>query len=289
MPGPEAPDLAVSRRRQLSILVCDLVGATQNSQAVDPEDMGGLAAGFRRSAVDVAVEVGGYVAPTSVDVVHIYFGYPTTHEDDAVQAVRAGMALVDFVAGMGAMVEAGITARAGIATGHRGGRKRTLRKSAARPVAIGEAPARAGGMLALAAPGQVVVSRHTRLLLGQHFDLCAVDVSGPGQRADRPEAWHVRGERDPVSRRAVGTRVGLAPLMGRQEEFDLLLRRWDQARQGTGRVVLVSGEPASASHALPKTCCESWTWTGQNSFVISALAITAFGRCIPLSVILNGV
>ena len=55
MPGPEAPDLAVSRRRQLSILVCDLVGATQNSQAVDPEDMGGLAASFRRLAADVAV------------------------------------------------------------------------------------------------------------------------------------------------------------------------------------------------------------------------------------------
>ena len=188
-------------------------------------------------------EVGGYVAPTSVDVVHIYFGYPTTHEDDAVQAVRAGMALVDSVAGMGAMVEAGITARAGIATGIVVVENEHCAKSAARPVAIGEAPARAGGMLALAAPGQVVVSRHTRLLLGQHFDLCAVDVSGPGQRADRPEAWHVRGERDPVSRRAVGTRVGLAPLMGRQEESDLLLRRWDQARQGTGRVVLVSGEP----------------------------------------------
>ena len=145
-------------------------------------------------------KVGGYVAPTSVDVVHIYFGYPTTHEDDAVQAVRAGMALVNSVAGMGAMVEAGITARAGIATEIVVVENEHGAESAARPVAIGEAPARAGGMLALAAPGQVVVSRHTRLLLGQHFDLCAVDVSGPGQRADRPEAWHVRGERDPVSR-----------------------------------------------------------------------------------------
>ncbi len=240
---PAALDLTVSQRRQVSILACGLVPAIQNSCILDPEDMGLLFENFRRKAEDVASRFGGYVAPTSVDVVHIYFGYPTTHEDDAVQAVRAGMAIVDSAVGMGALGEAGMAARAGIATGLVVIANDKGTEGMGRPVAIGEAPARASGMQAIAAPGHVVLSQHTRLLLGHSFDLRAIDVSGTEKHADQPAAWQVCNERGSISRRKEKGQERLAPLVGRQEEIDLVLRRWEQAKTGTGRVILVSGEP----------------------------------------------
>ncbi|MDU8914019.1 AAA family ATPase [Aestuariicoccus sp. MJ-SS9] len=246
---PGVPDLAASLRRQVSILVCGLGGAAQNSRPDDPEEAGALFASFRKLAQDVAFSFGGHVAPSSVDAVHIYLGYPTTHEDDAVQAARAGLALVEAVDGMDAFAEAGIRARVGIATGLVVVANGNGVDHTERPFANGQAPGRAAGMQALAAPGQVVVSRNTRLLLGERFEFRAIDMDTSGQRASRTGALQLCGERLLANRQKTeGPRP--PPLVGRQEDVDLLLRRWDQAKDGNGRVVLVSGEPGIGKSRL---------------------------------------
>ncbi len=110
-------------------------------------------------------------------------------------------------------------------------------------VAIGETPNLAAQLQAVTAPGEVVIAASTRRLVGQMFDcraLGAIEVQG----LPRPvEAWQVRGETLGVNRFKARRTRELTPLVGRQEEMELLLRRWDQAKAGEGRVVLLSGEP----------------------------------------------
>ena len=67
--------------------------------------------------------------------------------------------------------------------------------------------------------------------------------------ADPQPAWRVVGESGVVSR-FEALRSGTTSLVGRDEELDLLLRRWQQAKSGEGRVVLVSGEPGIGKSRL---------------------------------------
>jgi hypothetical protein len=155
--------------------------------------------------------------------------------------VRAGFAVLDTVGTLNAASGVTLQARVGIATGlvvvgeQRGNTQQS--------VAIGGTPNLAAQLQAVAAPGEVVVAASTRRLVGRMFDcraLGADELKGLPQSVD---AWQVRGEAAGVSRFEARRRGAPTPFVGRQEEMDLLLRRWDQAKAGEGRVVLLSGEP----------------------------------------------
>src|SRR6185436_20809471 len=142
---------------------------------------------------------------------------------DTEQAVRAGLALCESVRGL--RVASGVTlqARVGIATGlvvvgeqHGGGEGR---------VAIGETPDLAARLQVRATPGAVLIASDTHRLVGPTFD-CRADT-GSGL-----EAWRVLGEAAGVSRFEARRSGGLSPFVGRQEEIELLLRRWQQAKSG---------------------------------------------------------
>ncbi|HEX4183157.1 MAG TPA: AAA family ATPase, partial [Caulobacteraceae bacterium] len=167
------------------------------------------------------------------------FGYPEAREHDAVQAVRAGKALVQAIEALGAASSAPLTASVGVAAGLvviEGG---SDSDKTGEPVVIGEAAALAVQLQALAPPGEILVSRETRPLLTPRFEFRLSEAMSPRGDARPFEAWLVCGETDDGDAEGGAS----SPLVGRQEEFELLLRRWEQARQGEGRVVLVSGEP----------------------------------------------
>src|ERR1700750_2234585 len=96
-PSPGAPAQVDAERRQLTVMFCDLVGSTELSARLDPEDMGQLVALFHHRIAQVIDGYQGIVARYMGDGVLAYFGYPQAHEDDAEQAVRAGLALVEAV------------------------------------------------------------------------------------------------------------------------------------------------------------------------------------------------
>ena len=178
----------------------------------------------------------GFVAQYLGDGVHVYFGYPAAHEHDAEQAVRAGFAILDAVGTLKAVSGVTLQARVGIATGLVVVIEQLGTADARQRVAIGETPTLAARLQAAASPGEIVIAASTRRLVGRMFDCRAL---GANEVAEACRLSETAGLSRFEARRA----GALSPLVGRQEEIDLLLRRWDQAKAGEGRVVLLSGEP----------------------------------------------
>src|ERR1700694_4528144 len=240
-PAPGAPGQVDAERRQLTVMFCDLVGSTALSTRFDPEDLRQLIGGYHHAVADTVGRLDGFVAKYMGDGVLIYFGYPHAHEDDAERAVRAGLATIKAVGKLPAREDLSI--RLGIATGLVVVGDLIGEGSAQEQSVVGETPNLAARLQALASPDAVVIAAGTRRLVGDLFeyrDLGAVEVKGI---AEPVPAWQVLGPRGVASRFEALRGSALASLVGRDEEIELLLRRWARAKAGDGQVVLISGEP----------------------------------------------
>jgi hypothetical protein len=176
------------------------------------------------------------------DGVLVYFGYPRAHEDDAERAVRAGLGLIDAVGRLD-VKSVKLQARVGIATGLVVVGDLIGEGSAQEQSVVGETPNLASRLQALAEPDMVVIAASTRRLVGDLFDyrdLGAVELRGI---AAPVPAWQVLRPSVVASRFEALRGSTLSPLVGRDEEIELLLRRWARAKAGDGQVVLISGEP----------------------------------------------
>jgi class 3 adenylate cyclase/predicted ATPase len=231
-----------AERRQLTVMFCDLVGSTALSARLDPEDMHQVMALFHGRIAEVIGAYQGIVARYMGDGVLAYFGYPQAHEDDAEQAVRAGLALVEAVLNLQTSGDAPLQVRVGIATGVAVVGDLVGQSALQEQAVVGDTPNLATRLQALAEPGTVLISANTRRLTGGHFeyrDLGAVALKG---WAEPIAAWQVLRTSDVVSRFEALHPTGLTALVGREEESELLLRRWSKATNGEGQVMLLSGE-----------------------------------------------
>jgi class 3 adenylate cyclase len=229
-------------QRQLTIMVCNMVNLAPLSARLDPEDIHDLVTAFQESVVNTVARFDGFVAQYEGNGVLVYFGYPAAHEHDAEQAVRASFAILAAGGPLKAPSSVTLQASIGIATGIVVVGERPGAGDRGR-VAIGETPNLAARLQAAAPSGEIVIDESTRQLVGRRFDcsrLAGDRVNGLPQAV---EAWQVFGERPDVSRFEARHVGALSLLVGRQEETELLLRRWVQASGGEGRVVLLSGEP----------------------------------------------
>jgi class 3 adenylate cyclase/predicted ATPase len=244
-----------AERRQLTVMFCDLVGSTALSARLDPEDLREIIAAYHRAVAEIVNGFDGFVAKYMGDGVLIYFGYPQAHEDDAERAVRAGLGAIDAVGRLD--VNSGkLQARVGIATGLVVVGDLIGEGSAQEQSVVGETPNLAARLQTLAAPNTVVIAASTRRLVGDLFDvrdLGAVEVKGmPGPAP----AWQVLRPSVVASRFEALRGSALTPLVGRDEEIDLLLRRWARAKAGNGQVVLISGEPGLGKSRITVTLAE---------------------------------
>ena len=238
----------IAERRLLTVMFVDLVGSTALASRLDPEDLREIIGAYHRCVADRVAHFGGFVAKYMGDGVLVYFGYPQAHENDAEQAVRAGLALVDTVRQL--QQPKPLRVRVGIGTGHVVvGDLITSGEGQERGV-VGETPNLAARLQALGEPDTVVIGPQTRQLLGDLFeyrDLGAVEVKG------FPEPIHpyqVVRESAVESRFEALHGATPTPLVGRDEEVDLLQRHWHRAKSGEGRVVLLSGEPGIGKSRL---------------------------------------
>ena len=234
---------AEAERRQLTVMFCDLVGSTPLSARLDPEDLRGIIGAYHRCVAETVEGFGGFVARYMGDGALIYFGYPQAHEDDAERATRCGLALVDRVVQLDQGEE--LHARVGIATG-----LVVVGGEVVEHDVAGDTPNLAARLQASAEPDCVVVAASTRRLTGDLFeyrDLGEIELKGI---TGPVLAWQALRQSAVASRFEALRVPHLTPLVARDEEIDLLLRRWAQAKSGEGRVVLISGEPGIGKSRL---------------------------------------
>jgi len=242
-----SPRAVLAERCHLTVMFCDLVGSTALSVHLDVEDFHEVIAAYQKRVAEIVTRFGGFVARRVGDGVLVYFGYPNADEDDPEQAVRASLALVD---GIGLMESRQpLQVRVGIATGVVVVGDLVGSGTAHDTEVLGEGPNLASRLQAVAQPNSIVVADSTRRLVGSVFELEDLGFKEFKGFAEPQRAWRVLGE-NRFKSRFEALRSAETPLVGRQEELELLLRRWAQAKTGRGRVVFLSGEPGIGKSRL---------------------------------------
>jgi class 3 adenylate cyclase/predicted ATPase len=265
-PAPGPPQLATptetkphdaGERRQVTVMFSDLVGSTVLSARMDPEDLREVISAYQKAVAQTVQRLGGFLAKYMGDGVLVYFGYPQAHEDDAERAVRAGLELIAAVKALKAASP--LQTRVGIATGLVVVGDLIGSGAAQEQAVVGETPNVASRLQSIAEPNTVVIAESTRKLLGNLFDLQdlgAQELKG----IDVPvRAWAVLRSSLVESRFEALHASGLTELVGREEELELLLRRWSKAKNGEGQVVLISGEAGIGKSRLTAALLENLT------------------------------
>jgi class 3 adenylate cyclase len=215
---------------------------------MDPEDLREVIGAYHRCVAETVARFDGFLAKYMGDGVLIYFGYPQAHEDDAERAVRAGLALVEAIASLAAPET--LQVRIGVATGLVVVGDLVGSGEAQERGIVGETPNLAARLQGIAEPNMVVVADGTRRLLGNLFELQDLGTRDLKGIAGSICAWAAVRASSVESRFEAMHASGLTALVGREEEMEILLRRWARAQVGEGQVVLLSGEPGIGKSRL---------------------------------------
>ena len=234
------PPQEAAERRQVTVMFSDLVGSTALSARMDPEDLREVISAYQKCAAETVQRFGGFVAKYMGDGVLIYFGYPQAHEGDAELAVRAGLELVAAVTALKSPVP--LQTRVGIATGLVVVGDLIGSGQAQERGIVGETPNLAARLQGIAEPNKVVIAEGTRKLLGNLFELEDLGPQNLKGIAGTVRAWAALRASSAEGHFEALHATDLTALVGREEELELLLRRWSRAKTGEGQVVLLSGE-----------------------------------------------
>jgi class 3 adenylate cyclase len=252
-PNPGRAEVTIARpqdaaeRSQVTVMFSDLVGSTALSARMDPEDLREVISAYQKCVAETVQRFGGFIAKFLGDGVLVYFGYPQAHEDDAERAVRAGLGLVAAVSRL--KTQATLQTRVGIATGVVVVGDLIGSGASQEQAIVGETPNFAARLQGIAEPNSIVIAESTRKLVGELFelqDLGAHDLKGI---VGSVRAWAALRQASVEGRFDAFHASGLTDLVGREEELEILLRRWAKAKGGAGQVALLSGEAGIGSLA----------------------------------------
>ena len=252
VPQPVLSSLA-AERRQLTVMFCDLVGSTDLSGKLDPEDLREVVRAYQETAAEVIEHYGGHIAQYLGDDLLIYFGWPLAHEDDAQRAVYTGLgipeAMVTLNTRLAADYDVQLAVRIGIHTGpvvvgEMGGGDRHEN------LALGETPNIAARLEGLAQANTAVISPVTAQLVQRTFVVKELGLHTLKGVAEPMLLYTAVSPREVASDYETMLSGGFEALVGRDEEIGLLLRRWEQSKEGAGQVVLITGEAGIGKSSL---------------------------------------
>jgi class 3 adenylate cyclase/predicted ATPase len=234
--------------RQITVMFCDLVGSTQLSEKLDPEDLQRIIDSYRRECSTAIRRYGGEVARYLGDGVLAFFGWPYAHEDDAPRAVHAALEIVSVVTKISESVT--LACRVGVCSGPVVvGEIRNSTASWSMD-AVGETPNIAARLQTLAEPNTVLISESTRRLVSATFDLQGLGPQALKGITEPVRAYRVLAAKSAGSRFEAAHAGTLTPLVGRSSELRLLLDRWEKVKEGDGQVILLSGIPGVGKSRL---------------------------------------
>jgi len=240
-----------AERRQLTVMFCDLVGSTELSSRLDPEDLRDIISEYHKSCGNAVEQFGGYIAKYMGDGVLAYFGYPNASEHDAGNAIHSASAIV---ASVGQLIfqdqndsPFSLEIRVGISTGVVVVGDLIGEGSSREHNVVGETPNLAARLQGLATPGQIMVSDVTRALASDAFSFSDHGSKTIKGFAEPVRVWSVEETREVDSQSLNHDTIAL---VGRNEELGLLKRAWQEVHNGAGQVVLLSGEPGIGKSRL---------------------------------------
>lgn len=242
--GSEPGPAASAERRQITALFCDLVGSTQLSEQLDPEDLRDVVQKYQNTCAAVIDRYDGHIAQYLGDGVLVYFGYPAAHEDDAQRGIRAALAIIERIRGLAKELRPRIgrdlQVRIGIDSGvvvvgqiGAGGRREEL--------ALGETINIAARLQSLAEPDTLLITESTRRLVTGYFEgerLGEVSLKGISVPVTVFRVDRATDARDRID----FAYTNLTPLIGREQEMTIIDRMWDKVCRGGGSGVLISGD-----------------------------------------------
>lgn len=234
--------------RQITVMFCDLVGSTQLSEKLDPEDLHKLIDAYRRECSTAIKRYEGEVARYFGDGVMAFFGWPYAHEDDAVRAVHAALEIVSGVMKISGPVS--LACRVGVCSGPVvvGGQENSTTSWSMD--AVGETPNIAARLQTLAVPNTVLISESTKRLASTAFDLHDLGLQELKGVTEPVHVYRVHAAKSAGSRFEAAHAGSLTPLIGRSSELRLLLDRWEKAKEGDGQAILLSGIPGVGKSRL---------------------------------------
>jgi len=241
LPVPPAAG-ADAEYRQLTVLFCDLVGSTELSQRLDPEDFRDVLRRYQDAVAGAVTRYGGHITRYFGDGLLVYFGWPRAHEDQAERAVRAGLEAMGAVKSISTDGNGHLNARIGIASGQVVIGDLVGDVGRDTEAVTGETPNLAARLQSLAGVGQLLIDAGTCGLVGAAFeleDLGGHDLKGFAQPVS---VWKVIGEGKTESRFEAAHSGGLARFIDRVRELKLLRQCWSLAKSAEGQVVLLNGE-----------------------------------------------
>ena len=245
--APAVSRATFAERCHLTVMFCDLVGSTALSVHLDVEDFHELIGTYQKAVAEIVTRFGGFVSRRVGDGVLVYFGYPNANEDDPEQAVRASLAVVEGIGLLESRER--LQVRVGIATGLMIVGDLIRSGTANDTEVLGEGPNLASRLQAMAGPNSIVIDDNTRRLIGSVFGLEDLGLKDLKGFSEPQRAWRVLGE-NRFRSRFEALRSAATPIVDREEELELLLRRWTQAKAGEGRVLFISGEPGIGKSRL---------------------------------------
>ena len=235
------PHEAQAEWRQMTVMFCDLVGSTEMSTQLDPEDLRDILHAYQRVCAEVIGSFDGFIAQYQGDGILAYFGYPHAHEREAERAVRCGLAMLSSVAEISIKATIELRVRIGIATGRAVVGDVIGRGAAARVSITGKTPNLAARIQAFADPGTLVIADGTQRLVMGEFECKPLGAQHLKGIAETVDLWHVLRELSDAER-FEAKQTSQPSCVGRDRELGLLLDRWKLAAGGTGEAIVVSGE-----------------------------------------------
>jgi class 3 adenylate cyclase/energy-coupling factor transporter ATP-binding protein EcfA2 len=253
------PHRSVAERRQLTVLLCDMVDPTALSSQMALEDYLDVIQVYQSTCAAVIQDLEGHIAQYHGEGFVAYFGYPMAHEDDAHRAIRAGLAVIDALQPLSRRLkqEVGmrLAVRLGIHTGlvimgEIGDRERRESR------AIGETPNLAARLQNLAEPDTVVISAATSRLVQGYFTLHELRGDTRKGLAMHEQLFRVIAPTGVQNRLEVADSGRLTPMVDREAELSLFLENWEQVQEGRGQVIMVHGEAGIGKSRLVRAMRE---------------------------------